>query len=99
MENKRLFVFFISVCFGCVSLMAEKSELHQRAESEYASHHIASARSLYIRAFEGYAAKGQMEDGVACGVKATTLYYQENFGKRLSTCCVVLISLLLQVMV
>jgi DNA-binding response OmpR family regulator len=62
MENRRLFVLFISVFFGCVSLMAEKSELHQRAEAEAASHHVASARSLYIRAFEGYVAKGQMED-------------------------------------
>ena len=75
MENRRLFVLFISVFFGCVSLMAEKSELHQRAEAD-------SARSLYIRAFEGYVAKGQMEDGVTCGVKATALYYQENFWKE-----------------
>lgn len=82
MENRRLFVLFISVFFGCVSLMAEKSELHQRAEAEAASHHVASARSLYIRAFEGYVAKGQMEDGVTCGVKATVLYYQENFWKE-----------------
>ena len=82
MENRRLFVLFISVFFGCVSLMAEKSELHQRAEAEAASHHVASARSLYIRAFEGYVAKGQMEDGVTCGVKATALYYQENFWKE-----------------
>lgn len=82
MESKRLFAIIISIFLGCVSLMADKSELHQRAEAEYASHHIASARSLYIRAFEGYVAKGQMEDGVTCGVKATALYYQENFWKE-----------------
>lgn len=82
MGSKRLFAIIISIFLGCVSLMADKSELHQRAEAEYASHHIASARSLYIRAFEGYVAKGQMEDGVTCGVKATALYYQENFWKE-----------------
>ena len=37
MENRRLFVLFISVFFGCVSLMAEKSELHQRAEADCTS--------------------------------------------------------------
>ena len=67
---------------GCVSLMAEKSDLHQRAESEEAKHHISDARSLYIRAFESYMGKGQMEDGVTCGVKATTLYCKESLWKE-----------------
>ena len=63
-------------------MMAEKSELHQRAETEEARQNVANARSLYIRAFEGYVGKGQMEDGVACGVKATSLYYKENLYKE-----------------
>lgn len=82
MENKRFFAIFLILFLGCMSLFAEKSELHQRAEAEDAKHHVGSARSLYIRAFEGYAAKGQMEDGVSCGVKAATLYYKENLWKE-----------------
>ena len=82
MENKRFFAIFLILFLGCMSLFAEKSELHQQAEAEDAKHHVGSARSLYIRAFEGYAAKGQMEDGVSCGVKAATLYYKENLWKE-----------------
>ncbi|UKK54511.1 HAMP domain-containing sensor histidine kinase [Prevotella sp. E2-28] len=63
-------------------MMAQKSELHQRAESEDAKHNVANARSLYIRAFEGYVGKGQIDEGVACGVKATALYYKDNLYKE-----------------
>ena len=82
MINKRFFVIFLSVLMGCVSLMAEKSNHHQRAESEEAKHNTANARSLYISAFESYVSKGQMEDGVTCGVKATALYRKENLWKE-----------------
>lgn len=78
MLNKRFFIILLSVFLGCISLMAQKSELHQRAEAEDAKHNVANARSLYIRAFEGYVSKGQIDEGVACGVKATALYYKEN---------------------
>ena len=82
MIYKKLLVLLLGVFWGSLSLMAQKSELHQRAESEYAKHHIANARSLYIRAYEGYVGKNQMEDGVACGVKAAELYYKESSWKE-----------------
>ena len=82
MINKRFFVMAVGMLMGCGMLMAEKSELHQRAEAEDAKHHIANARSLYIRAFDGYIGKGQIEDGVTCGVKATSLFYKENLYKE-----------------
>lgn len=82
MLNKRFFVILLSVFLGCVSLMAQKSELHQRAEAEEAKQHVPNARSLYIRAFEGYVGKHQMEEGVACGVKATSLYSKEGLWKE-----------------
>ena len=88
MINKRFFVIAVSVLMSCASMMAEKSELHQRAETEEARQNVANARSLYIRAFEGHVGKGQMADGVACGVKATSLYYKET-----SNSCVRLTSL------
>ena len=72
----------LSALLGCVSLVAQKSELHQRAEAEDAKQHIANARSLYIRAFESYAKNGQINEGVTCGVKATSLYYKENLYKE-----------------
>ena len=82
MVNMKYLVVVLCMFLGSISLMAQKSELHQRAESEDAKHNIANARSLYIRAFEGYAGKGQIDEGVACGVKATTLYYKDNLYKE-----------------
>lgn len=82
MINKKVFVVVFSVLMGGMPMMAQKSELHQRAEVEDAKHNIANARSLYIRSFESYVDKGKMDDGVTCGVKATGLYYKENFWKE-----------------
>ena len=64
MLNKRFFVILLSVFLGCVSLMAQKSELHQRAEAEEAKQHVPNARSLYIRAFEGYVASLYSKEGL-----------------------------------
>ena len=61
---------------------AQKSELQQRAEAEREQGHVASGRYYYIRAYEDYAKKGQIEQGVECGVKATALYYRENYYKE-----------------
>lgn len=79
--NKKLFIFFLSLFFCCVYVNAQeeqKSELQQRAETEDARNNIASARSLFIRAFDDYVSKGQIKLGVECGTKATALYYKEN---------------------
>lgn len=82
MVNMKYLVVVLCMFWGSISLMAQKSELHQRAESEDAKHNVANARSLYIRAFEGYVGKGQIDEGVACGVKATALYYKDNLYKE-----------------
>ncbi len=64
----------------CLSPAAaqQKSNLQQRAETEAANGKDVSARSLWIRAYEDYVAKGQTAQGVECGVKAAALYYKEN---------------------
>ena len=83
--NKKLFIFFWSMLFFCVFAQAQevqKSELQQRAETEDAKNNIAAARSLFIRAFDDYAGKGQIKQGVECGTRATALYYKENFFKE-----------------
>ena len=78
--NKKSFLLIISlfVCSMITLAQTGKSDLEQRADAELASKHNINARALYVRAFEDYVAKGQTEQGVACGVKATTLYYSEN---------------------
>ena len=60
----------------------QKSDLQQRAETEDGNGNVASARFYFIRAFEDYAKKEQMQQGVECGVRATALYYKENYYKE-----------------
>ena len=83
--SKKVFVLLLSVFFCCGIVCAQetkKSELQQRAEADSEKGNIASARFHFIRAFEDYANKGQIKEGVACGVKATAMYYKENYYKE-----------------
>ena len=83
MKRKVLFLI-LSVCFCAVAVAqeAQKSELQQRAEAEDAKGNVATARYTYIRAFEDYANRGLAAQGVQCAVKATALYYKENYYKE-----------------
>ena len=79
--NKKFIFLFLSMFFCCVLVNAQeeqKSELQQRAETEDAKNNIANARSLFIRAFDDYVGKGQINSAVECGTRATALYYKEN---------------------
>ena len=79
--NRKFIFLFLSMFFCCVLVNAQeeqKSELQQRAETEDAKNNIANARSLFIRAFDDYVGKGQINSAVGCGTKATALYYKEN---------------------
>ena len=83
--NKKLFSLLLSLCFCCLFVSAQevkKSDLQVRAEAADKEGTIATARYLYIRAFEDYANKGQMQLGVECATKATALYYKENYWKE-----------------
>ena len=82
---KKVLFLFVNLLFCCACIHAQevkKSELQQRAEAVDPQKNIASARSLYIHAFNDYANKGQVRQGVECAVKATALYYKENFWKE-----------------
>ena len=82
--NKKVFVL-LSVLFCCAFVNAQetvKSELQQKAEAIDPNKNIAGARSLYIHAFNDYYNKGRIQQGVECAVKATALYYKENFYKE-----------------
>ena len=83
--SKKVFVLLLSVFFCCGIVCAQdvkKSALQQRAEADNEKGNVASARFHFIRAFEDYANKGQIKEGVACGVKATAMYYKENYYKE-----------------
>lgn len=78
--NKKALLLLFSVLFCCAFASAQqKSGLQQRAEAESEKGNIASTRFLYIRAYEDYVNRGQLKQGVECGVKATGLYYKENY--------------------
>ena len=82
---KKVLFLFVNVLFCCNMICAQevkKSDLQQRAEAVDPQKNIASARSLYIHAFNDYVNKGQIRQGVECAVKATALYYKENFYKE-----------------
>ena len=82
---KKVLFLFVNLLVCCAFVQAQevqKSELQQKAEAVDPQKHIASARSLYIHAFNDYVNKGQVRQGVECAIKATALYYKENFWKE-----------------
>ncbi|MBR1548272.1 MAG: HAMP domain-containing histidine kinase [Prevotella sp.] len=79
--SKKVLVVLIGLAVCSLSVIAQEakqSELHQQAESEDGNGNIPKARYLYIRAYEDYANKGNMQQAVECGVKATHLYYSKD---------------------
>jgi signal transduction histidine kinase len=82
---RKVLILFLSglFCCGFVSAQDEqKSDLQKRAEAVDPSKNIATARSLFIHAFNDYYNKGNIKQGVECAVKATALYYKENYYKE-----------------
>lgn len=73
-----LFVYLLVCSFAAMAQGAAKSELQSRAEKEYESGNLISARALYIKAFDDYVNKGQLQQGVECGVKGNALYYTKD---------------------
>ena len=60
---KKVFILLLSLSLGFSAVNAQeaqKSELHQRAESDLEKGNVASARFHFIRAFEDYAKKGDL---------------------------------------
>lgn len=82
MKRVLLSIVALAVILAASAQTVTKSDLQQRAETEDSKGSIASARYLFIRAFEDYVTKGQMKPGVECGVRATALYYKENYYKE-----------------
>lgn len=79
--NRKFFMSLIGLLLCCVVMTAQetqKSELQQRAEEEETRGKVASARSLYQRAFDDYVAKGKTRQSVTCGTKVVSLYYKDS---------------------
>ena len=68
--TRFLFVLFLNLLF-CGNIAVAQSE--GRGDGQ---------RSSLIRAFENYAAKGQLQEATESGVRAATLYYKENLYKE-----------------
>ena len=84
MKRKFLFLFacFLFCCAYVGAQENSKSAIHQRAEAADGKGNVAEARYSYIRAFEGYAASGQMKTSIECAAKAAALYYKEGYFKE-----------------
>ena len=80
--KKRVFFLFLNLLFCSTFVSAQTSELEQRAQVAMESKKFVEARYTYIRAYEDYMKKGQMRQGVECGVKAAELYHRENLWKE-----------------
>lgn len=83
--NTKTFFLLVSLFLSCTSLMAQeaqKSDLHKRADASDPKENIAQTRSLYIHAFNDYANRSDVKQGVECAVKAASLYHKENFYKE-----------------
>ena len=80
--KKRVLILLLNLLFCCSFVSAQTSELEQRAQVAMESKKFIEARYTYIRAYEDYMKKGQMRQGVECGVKAAQLYHRENLWKE-----------------
>lgn len=85
MTNRIFFVAFMSLLSFVLAAPAQEKagtdkqgNLQQRAEAAAEKNNTPQARSLYIRAYEDYVRKGQMQQGVECGTKAAALFAKEN---------------------
>ena len=79
--NRKVLILFVNLIFCCAIAGAQevqKSELQQKAETADKEGAVATARYMYIRAFEDYVNKGKMKEAVDCGIKATGLYYKKD---------------------
>lgn len=79
--SRKIIILLLGVLLCNAFVSAEevkKSDYQQRAEAEDGKGNVASARFYFIRAFEDYANKGQMQSAVECGVKGASLYYKKE---------------------
>ena len=78
---KKIFVLCLNL-FLLVAVAtaqeAQKSELHQQAESALSNSHPITPRYTFVRAYEDYFNKGKFQQGLECVAKAASLHISEN---------------------
>ena len=58
------------------------ADLMKQAQENLDKHSYITARYLFLKAYNAFAAEGQYELAVACGVNASALYHRENYYKE-----------------
>ena len=58
------------------------SDLMKQAQENLDKHSYITARYLFLKAYNAFAAEGDYEKAVTCGVNASALYHRENYYKE-----------------
>lgn len=82
--KKALTIFVLSVlCYGMpVCAQNRADELMQQAQENLEKQEYTKARYFFMQAYSAYAAQSRYDKAVACGIKACTLYFRENYYKE-----------------
>ena len=89
--KKSLIAILILFCFS-LSFYAQDTtnkaiELKNQAISSLKQKDYTKARYLYKRAYEAFAAQGNLTQAIECGVKTSELYARENYYKEAFDMC------------
>ncbi|MGN1263573.1 MAG: ATP-binding protein [Prevotella sp.] len=78
------FIFIMLCClYSTVTYGQSQAEaLMKQAQESLDKKEYTKARSLFLRAYNGFAAAAQYDNATRCGVQVTALYYRENFYKE-----------------
>lgn len=83
--RKTLFIVIAVVCCmfgGKLSAQTQADNLMARAQEALAKKEYTQARSLFLHAYNAFAASSQCQKAVDCGTKVAALYYRENYYKE-----------------
>ena len=80
--------FFILIAIACclvgsnASAQTQADNLKARAQEALDKKEYTQARSLFLHAYNSFAANAQCQKAVECGTKVAALYYRENYYKE-----------------
>ena len=84
MKKILLLLAYTAFCCCVEPLMAQPkgNDLRQQAQECLNKKDYTKARYLYLQAYNAFAAEGQCQAAVDCGVLASSLYHRENYYKE-----------------
>lgn len=83
--RKTFFIFITMACClfcGNISAQSQADNLMSKAQEALAKKEYTQARSLFLHAYNAYAANMQCQKAVECCTKVAALYYRENYYKE-----------------